>query len=484
MNRRNIVQYKPKGPANIFAPTIRINGMNPKFSNDGNFYSMYPPSPTVPYDRQMSADSDFRSNHFNELYDNLFEDLIQPTERPYQGRENYNVGGYTDADDNLGSSLQNAINCINKGANCTEQQDCHPDYVIGRCLPGMVCCNDTREPGENQNQTYNPSNFGSNTVTGTGTAQSQAQAAQAQAQSAQAQSATAAQATAAQATAAHATAAQATAAQEQVINKKLYIIFDINYDNLDTSIKNRLRQKVLEHIKNLYLNKIKPELSSMSLNIDNISVIKKILTAREKRLPSNQQKSTQVNVTIGNIELNDLNKIRDELTTYLNDPDDNTIIFRIGNTDHKSIKVTTTLLTVGDVAEQNENNNVSYYGNEKRLRNEHSLSTELQRLRREFGGNVGQISNPHCTQFCGRKLVTHKINVEGVKEALDTPYYEWRQECNTSQMRRTCRDCPVCHGVDANDANIDGVEDVKVVDPNTIQDWKQRDVIIDYQDSL
>ena len=30
------------------------------------------------------------------------------------------------------------------------------------------------------------------------------------------------------------------------------------------------RQKVLEHIKNLYLNKIKPELSSMSLNMDNI----------------------------------------------------------------------------------------------------------------------------------------------------------------------------------------------------------------------
>ena len=51
-------------------------------------------------------------------------------------------------------------------------------------------------------------------------------------------------------------------------------------------------------------------------------------------------------------------------------------------------------------------------------------------------------------------------------------------------MRRTCRDCPVCHGVDANDANIDGVEDVKVVDPNTIQDWKEREVIIDYQDSL
>ena len=31
--------------------------MNPKFSNDGNFYSMYPPAPTVPYERQMNADS-------------------------------------------------------------------------------------------------------------------------------------------------------------------------------------------------------------------------------------------------------------------------------------------------------------------------------------------------------------------------------------------------------------------------------------------
>ena len=75
--------------------------MNPKFSNDGNFYSMYPPAPTVPYERQMNADFDFRSNHFNELYDSLFENLIQPIERPYQGEENYNVGGYTNADDNL-----------------------------------------------------------------------------------------------------------------------------------------------------------------------------------------------------------------------------------------------------------------------------------------------------------------------------------------------------------------------------------------------
>ena len=54
----------------------------------------------------------------------------------------------------------------------------------------------------------------------------------------------------------------------------------------------------------------------MSLNMDNISVIKKTLTPREKRLPSNQQNSTQVNVIIGNIRLNDLNKLRDELTTY------------------------------------------------------------------------------------------------------------------------------------------------------------------------
>ena len=43
MNRRNIVQYKPKGPANIFAPTIRFNGKNGKkgYRNPGDRAERY-----------------------------------------------------------------------------------------------------------------------------------------------------------------------------------------------------------------------------------------------------------------------------------------------------------------------------------------------------------------------------------------------------------------------------------------------------------
>ena len=64
MDRRNIVQYKPKGPANIFAPTIRINGKNHQYkpysqaplpSNLGNLNLVnYPQEPTVTSSRMRN----------------------------------------------------------------------------------------------------------------------------------------------------------------------------------------------------------------------------------------------------------------------------------------------------------------------------------------------------------------------------------------------------------------------------------------------
>ena len=222
----------------------------------------------------------------------------------------------------------------------------------------------------------------------------------------------------------------------------------------------------------------------MDLNLDDISVIKKTLTVRESRLPPNQQKSTQVNVVIRNVPETHLRNLRNELTTHLNDNDDNSITFRIGSNDHKSISATIGILSSSSEAEYNSRNNISYYGDERALRQRFALSQNLQRQRNSFGGNVGGISDSYCTQFCGRKLVIEEEDENGLLAPVATPYYKWKKECNTQQMRRACGDCPVCDNVDANDMNEDGVEDVKTINWRNLTDPNEREVMKRYLESL
>ena len=66
INRRHIIQYKPEGVANIFAPTIRINGqyvnttLSPSASNDLDFeHVSYPQQATVSASRGSKTTTRF-----------------------------------------------------------------------------------------------------------------------------------------------------------------------------------------------------------------------------------------------------------------------------------------------------------------------------------------------------------------------------------------------------------------------------------------
>ena len=78
MTRRNIIQFKPQGPANIFAPTIRINGSEHTYSEhsegpipsnfDSDDYVDYPKNQTLDNGRRNHNREQSTNNHFNNLH--------------------------------------------------------------------------------------------------------------------------------------------------------------------------------------------------------------------------------------------------------------------------------------------------------------------------------------------------------------------------------------------------------------------------------
>ena len=165
MNRRNIVQFKPEGVANIFSPTIRIHGEASNKNNifkdaankHDNSYVNYPPQPTVTYQREQMAQEVAKQNNYDEVYEKLFGNLMS---NEYIGDDISNnllsdVGapipsGVSSVNYEVLASekLKSLADCIKKGGNCVHREKCEPHNKIAHCFnKDYTCCKETSEPG-------------------------------------------------------------------------------------------------------------------------------------------------------------------------------------------------------------------------------------------------------------------------------------------------------------------------------------------------
>lgn len=158
MNRRNIVQFKPEGIANIFAPTIRLNGEFlapenvPTASNDYHMdisHVSYPQIATVSNERERISQQNARNNNFDSLFMGLFNNLLSeneniPTSNRGENLFGVNGNGPASSDDYasfISSSLRDHYNCMNSNGQCVSKDDCPEGNRIGNCLlEDNVCC--------------------------------------------------------------------------------------------------------------------------------------------------------------------------------------------------------------------------------------------------------------------------------------------------------------------------------------------------------
>jgi hypothetical protein len=182
MNRRNIVQFKPEGVANIFSPTIRIQGGKTtkgnidasNTDNINNTHVNYPAQRTVNTQRQNMANQEaIKSNH-DELYRKLFGNLLDG-DYINTGDDTYtSAGGPVPSGNTINYKkltqvgLTNLADCIEKGGTCIHRDQCEPKNKIGRCFTdNYTCC---RGKGISASTTSTTSTSGTNT--GSATAES------------------------------------------------------------------------------------------------------------------------------------------------------------------------------------------------------------------------------------------------------------------------------------------------------------------------
>ena len=86
LNRRNIIQFKPEGTANIFAPMIRINGRTAEVTNtpsasNGLYTNMasYPQTQTVSSNRVTLAQESATTDDFNKIFSQMFGNYLNST---------------------------------------------------------------------------------------------------------------------------------------------------------------------------------------------------------------------------------------------------------------------------------------------------------------------------------------------------------------------------------------------------------------------
>ena len=116
MTKRNIIQYKPKGPANIFAPTIRINGNQHSYEEhsqppipsnlDSSDFVNYPENSFLNSSRRNNYQTNLTNSHFDNLHTRIFDNLFSNTEEIDRVTASNNV----DLDFNTLSDLFNQLN--------------------------------------------------------------------------------------------------------------------------------------------------------------------------------------------------------------------------------------------------------------------------------------------------------------------------------------------------------------------------------------
>ena len=201
INRRHIIQYKPEGVANIFAPTIRINGqyvnttVSPSASNDLDFeHVSYPQQTTISASRGQAQQQDLANQGFNQVYQHLFSNLMSadgstsestnssPAPSSADSSTSYGLG-MNAFDSDLASffsqSLAPQLKCLNAGGVCTPSTQC-TGKNLGNCnipdAPNSICCDEDSQPeasnGEssfaNTGSGYAGALGGSNTGSGSG----------------------------------------------------------------------------------------------------------------------------------------------------------------------------------------------------------------------------------------------------------------------------------------------------------------------------
>ena len=156
MNRRNIIQFKPEEVANIFAPTIKIEGAKSSkkkvdaSNNDllNNTQVNYPNQSTVSSQRQnMARQQEIKSNH-DELYKKLFGNLLEGDYINTEDDDLVSAGGPVPSSGDTTNyklltqvGLTNLANCIEKGGVCVHRDNCLPKDKIGRCFTdNYTCC--------------------------------------------------------------------------------------------------------------------------------------------------------------------------------------------------------------------------------------------------------------------------------------------------------------------------------------------------------
>ena len=145
INRRHIIQYKPEGVANIFAPIIRVNGeyvntnAGPVASNSLDFnHVQYPQQSTITTSRSQAQQHDLTNQGFNQIYEQLFSNLYHSDNQTTQqhagpsasaadssnayglGRQNFE----SDLASFFSNSLPPQLNCLNSGGLCEASNQC------------------------------------------------------------------------------------------------------------------------------------------------------------------------------------------------------------------------------------------------------------------------------------------------------------------------------------------------------------------------
>ena len=405
ISRRHIIQFKPEGVANIFAPTIRINGQYintetaPSPSNSLDYEHVnYPSQGTISSDRATVTQQNQISSNFNQLFYRMFSNLLTedgtgqtnagPSPTSTDQSSAYGVGQnsfQSDFAQFFSTNLASQINCLNQGGQCIPSTECQPGKSLGNCSQaGTVCCEDGTIPEASNSDSsfFNTGQGYSNSVSG---GQSSSQ-----------------------------TSTQNLAG----------IYVDIKYNSV---IFNQLSYLEKESLKNnardRFLNQAEAE--GISISTDDILQVQIFSGSVVIRLVFKNTIDLQnkIKILVG--------KLRSNLSVL-------NIYFKQNRIQTANISSSTDQLpttsgsqteTTPDTSGSNQNNMGTGGG-----------STVLPS---DYG-----VEKTFCQQFCNRELKNEKVNEEGYLVPTES-YYVWR-DCSTACKMNKCANCPGSNYIDPN----------------------------------
>ena len=406
--RRHIVQFKPEGVANLFAPTIRINGQtiqvdethSPAASNGvDSSYVNYPSTRTVSSDRVQVSQQDMLSSNFNQLFHRMFSNLLETdSESSSQAGPSPSSTGQSSAyglgqnsfESNFAqyfsSSLASQLNCLNNGGLCRPSEECPPGRNLGSCSQeGLVCCQDDSTPdASNSNASFFNTGSGyAGTVTGDGSA-------------------------------------TGTNPEDQV---GIYVDIkynSVNFSQLTFTDKETLKKNTLDR----FLNQSQAE--NIEISKDDVIQVQIFSGSVVVRLMFKNNADLRYKIKIL------VDKIRTNLSVL-------NIYFKQERIQTANIMSTTDRLP----ASSSSMTSTSPEGGSANTQNNTGTGGGSTNLPSEFG-----VEKTFCQQFCNRELKDTKVNEEGYIVPSES-YYAWRP-CSTACKMNNCANCPGANYIDPN----------------------------------